>query len=189
MGKRTIDWDKFTEDLAKVLAALANPVLPAGVAEVLSRNACAGGTEADLVSAFVQQEQCGFHEDDIPMTPCCTIVREMSFKYGRADLVVFHSDGSATVIEAKDGSKGYNHVVAGIGQAGLYAAQLAMGRHNLTTVRRALLWSSTGDSIADLYIMYACEAAGIVPLMWPAMKILVACSVYGKQKVEDARAA
>ena len=96
----------------------------------------------------------------------------MSFRYGRADLVLFHVDGSATVVEAKDGSRGYTHVVAGIGQAGLYATQLAMSKGAIKKVRRALLWSSTGDAMLDALIEESCLQAGVVPVPWPSMRVL-----------------
>jgi len=105
-------------------------------------------------------------EDRIPQTRHDTIVYEMSFRYGRADIVVFHLDGSASVIEVKDGTKGYTHVVAGIGQASLYAAQLSMARSGLKKVRRCLLWTSTGNVVLDSIIETACEMSGTVAMPW-----------------------
>lgn len=106
-------------------------------------------------------------EDRIPLKQGLDkIVYEMAFKYGRADIVIFHIDGSASVIEVKDGNKGYNHVVSGIGQASLYATQLGMSKGALRKVRKCLLWTSTGDIDADASIEIACEKSGTVPLPW-----------------------
>jgi hypothetical protein len=100
----------------------------------------------------------------------------MSLRFGRADIVVFHADGSASVIEAKDGSKGYAHVVAGIGQASLYAVQIAMAKGAVTRVRRALLYSSTGDILQDACVEAACEQASVIPLLYPTLlQMAVAC--------------
>lgn len=99
-----------------------------------------------------------------------TIVYEMSFKFGRADIVIFHADGSASVIEVKDGSKGYNHVVAGIGQAGLYAAQLGMSKGALSKVRKCLLWTSVGNLEADVAVTIACEQSNTIPLAWGSLQ-------------------
>lgn len=120
--------------------------------------------EKHLVQSFVQLQAAGCYEEMLPTSPEDTIIEEMAFRYGRADLVIFHIDGSATVIEAKDGSKGYSHVVGGIGQAGLYASQLGSAKGGVTRVRRCLMWSSTGDDVLDLLIGETCLKAGVVPL-------------------------
>lgn len=132
------------------------------------------GLESDLVRAFRECFECGQHEDRIPMTSSDTVVYEMSLKYGRADIVVFHSDGSASVIEVKDGTKGYNHVVSGIGQASLYAVQIGMSKGAITKVRKCLLWTSVGSDIADEVIQRACVGAGIVPLPWQSLRSIMA---------------
>lgn len=133
-----------------------------------------GGVESDLVRLFLQQEQTGRHDKDIGTGPNDTIVTEMPFRFGRADLVEFHADGSATVIEAKDGARGYGHVASGIGQASLYAVQLAAAKGALTYVRRALMWTSTGHPASDAEICAACVAAGVIPMEWPSMRVLMA---------------
>ncbi|TWH63880.1 hypothetical protein LX59_03044 [Azomonas agilis] len=61
------------------------------------------GTEKDLVQDFLGFHRVGNYEDRIPATRECKIVLEHVFKYGRADIVMYHSDGSASVIEAKGG--------------------------------------------------------------------------------------
>jgi hypothetical protein len=131
------------------------------------------GVEADIVRLFVltaKTENPELQEDRIPMSHLDTVVCEMAFKFGRADIVVFHIDGSASVIEAKDGSRGYTHVVAGIGQAGLYAAQLGMSKGGITKIRRCLLWTSTGNVDLDAVIETTCLKANVVPLPWGSIK-------------------
>lgn len=143
-------------------------------AELLASKTCPTGNESDLVRLFCELEEQGRHDEAIGTKSSDTIVREMVFRFGRADIVVFHQDGAATVIEAKDGAKGYNHVVAGIGQVGLYAAQLAMTRGAITRVRRALMWTSTGDQFLDALIAEVCDQAGVVPVPWPSSRVLAA---------------
>lgn len=87
---------------------------------------------------------------------------------------MFHVDGSASVIEVKDGTKGYNHVVSGIGQAALYSVQLAMTKGAIKRVRKCLLWTSTGDTLLDGVIEDACEQAGAIPMPWQSMASLMA---------------
>lgn len=94
------------------------------------------------------------------------LVAEMRLRFGRADFVIFHADGSATVIEVKDGSNGYNHVVAGIGQASLYAAQLLRMRGAVNNVRKVLLWTSTGSADMDWAIECACYESNTIPDQW-----------------------
>jgi hypothetical protein len=112
---------------------------------------------------------CGHYDDRIPLTQHDSIVYEMALKFGRSDIVVFHVDGSASVIEVKNGANGYNHVVAGIGQAGLYAAQLGMKNGALTKVRKCLLWTSTGILALDALIEQVCEQAAVIPMPYASM--------------------
>jgi hypothetical protein len=132
------------------------------------------GVEKDIVRLFRESVSAGILEDRIPMSEHDSIVYEMALKYGRADIVVFHSDGSASVIEVKDGSKGYNHVVSGIGQAALYSVQLAMTKGAVKRVRKCLLWPSTGNILLDGVIEETCEQANVVPLPWQSTASLMA---------------
>jgi hypothetical protein len=124
------------------------------------------GGESDLVYyELINIKNALITDEGIPVNELDTVTTEMSFKYGRADIIIFHIDGSATVIEAKDGTKGYNHVVSGIGQVSLYASQLSNRRVNLREIRRALLWSSSGDHDEDDQIKEACSIAGVIPML------------------------
>lgn len=107
-----------------------------------------------------------------------TLHTEMAFRYGRADVVMFHLDGSATVVEVKDGAKGYTHVIQGIGQAGLYATQLAL-KGTVRKVRRALLWTTIGDPMGDAMIEMACEEAGLIPLPWASLRAILEVLAHG----------
>ena len=141
-----------------------------------------GAVERDVVDSFLTQHEGGHHEDRLPMTSECRVVTEMAFRFGRADIVVFHSDGSASVVEAKDGAKGYNHVVSGIGQVGLYATQLTL-QGTVRPVRRALLYSSTGDLWLDVLIEITCEQAGVVPLPTGTARQLKAAKIASNNAV------
>lgn len=141
---------------------------------ILARKQAPHGTEADLVRFFLEAHGGGYFDERLPQQSSAdTIVKEYALRHGRADLVFFHMDGSATVIEAKDGGKGYNHVVAGIGQCSLYAAQLLAKKGALKRVQRALLWSSAGTN-ADVDIEHACLLADVTPLPYQSMQDLMA---------------
>lgn len=132
------------------------------------------GGEQDLVQAFMDTHEGGCFDERLPSQAANDVViREYVFRYGRADIVMFHQDGTATIIEAKDGSKGYTHVVGGIGQCSLYAAQLGAKPGALNAVRRCLMWSSAGV-FADVAIEDACILAGVTPLPFPAIQTLTA---------------
>ncbi|HOW46158.1 MAG TPA: hypothetical protein P5305_04065 [Rubrivivax sp.] len=106
-------------------------------------------------------------EDRLPIDPVVdTVVYWVNLPHGQADIVAFHADGAASVIEVKDGDAGARSVLAGIGQVGYYAIQLGMARARLKEIRRALLWTSTGSAEQDARIEMACEQAGVVPLPW-----------------------
>ena len=128
-------------------------------------------------------------EDRIPLNQIDTVVYEMAMKFGRADIVVFHVDGSCSVIEVKDGTRGYSHIVSGIGQACLYATQIAMKNDAVKSVRKCLLWTSTGDLFLDSVIEDACLAAKTIPMPWPPMKGMMETAFRGsdlrREKCQD----
>lgn len=97
-----------------------------------------------------------------------TISMEFQMRQGRADMVIFHMDGAATVVEIKDGDCGLTAVAHGIGQVGMYAAQLVMTRA-VKEVRRALMWTSTGSKTQDELLAESCKIAGVIPLMIPGV--------------------
>lgn len=166
--KSILNWDRITSD-AKSILEKCRP----------------HGLEAHIVQMFRQGAEQGQFEDRIPHTAHDTTVYEMAFKFGRADIVIFHFDGSASVIEVKDGTKGYNHVVSGIGQAGLYSTQLAIAKGTLTKVRKCLLWTSTGDVALDGVIEETCEAACVVPLPWGELSTHLAYQQAARQAKES----
>lgn len=123
--------------------------------------------EAALVGLFRFMAMSSIHpvEDRLPFfnQDVDTVVYEMALPHGRADIVIFHVDGSVTVIEAKDGLGGYTHVVQGIGQLALYAAQLNL-KGKVRHVRSALLWSAIPDEAANAVVTLTCIRAGVIPL-------------------------
>ena len=133
------------------------------------------GIEKDIVQQFKESTECGHFEDRIPLTANCICIYEQSLKYGRADIVIYHTDGSVSVIEAKDGAKGYTHTVSGIGQATLYAVQIGMSKGAVKKVRKCLLWAGTGNNDLDVMIDIACEQAGVISLPAEPVKITMAC--------------
>lgn len=155
--KKLIDWEAIEREFQSLLA-----------------NCRLHGKETDIVRFFMHSYLGDCQETRIPMSRNDTVVREMAFKFGRADIVVFHIDGSASVIEVKDGTKGYNHVVSGIGQAGLYAAQLAINKQTLKSVRKCLLWTSTGNVSLDAIIEDVCENSGVIALPWAELSLHLA---------------
>lgn len=162
-GKAAPDWERIIQDIAKVRA------------EIMASRDDLHGVEQDLVRVFIEMHQVGIFEERLPMqSDADTIAQEFAFRHGRADIIMFHADGTATVIEAKDGRHGHTHVVSGIGQCGLYAAQLSARPGALRAVRRALMWTSVGTIEGDALIEEVCGAAGVIPLPYPSTITLVA---------------
>ena len=122
-------------------------------------------SEASAVSIFLARWQRGAYLDLMPWSDprADTAVTEQSFRFGRADLVLYHLDGTATIVEAKDGRRGYNEVAKAIGQASLYATQLRQ-LGSVKAVRRAVLWTSAGDE-ADQTLVNCCREAGATPIL------------------------
>ena len=100
----------------------------------------------------------------------CHVELEYPFARGRADVVIFHEDGSATIIEAKDGINGIRHVISGMGQLASYAYQLGASKGAPKAIRRALMWSSVGDNEGDAHIEEVCRINGVIPIMMASMK-------------------
>lgn len=151
------------QDSADHVGASQDSIIAAAKAAI-ARGDAPLGNESDIVRVFLETHACGFGDERLPLHEADTILCEQVLRYGRADIVVYHVDGSISVIEAKDGSKGYSAVVAGIGQATLYATQLCQTKGVARCIRRCLLWSSTGDLMLDVLIEDACQAAGVVSL-------------------------
>jgi hypothetical protein len=95
---------------------------------------------------------------------------EYRLPHGRADFCIFHADGSATLIEAKDGAGGMKHVLSGLGQVLMYALDMSMQSGRPQKIRKALLWSSTGDLVEDVMIEMCCERAGVIPMQFGPLK-------------------
>ncbi|TWD77473.1 hypothetical protein FB547_1097 [Variovorax beijingensis] len=143
--------------------------------ELLKRAGEVGG-EAALVLLFRSEASTGkMFEDRIPpLNPAIdTLECDFHLLYGRADLVISHADHSITVIIARDGARGHEHVAAGIGVASLCAAQLALMRPT-AEIRKALLWASAGQPLLDGVVEAACEAANVIPLSWSTMAVHLA---------------
>lgn len=98
-----------------------------------------------------------------------TIVFEYPLRGRRADAVVFHVDGSATVVEIKDGSAGVMNVLSGIGQCGLYACTLGQTGCSGMKIKRALLWTriSSPEEGVDADVAEICRQAGVTPIFMP----------------------
>lgn len=179
-----------TTSAAKPTSKAAQPFTPdwpsihaARDAMLLSRSA-PHGTEKDLIKQFRELFETGNYDDLIPLTAADTIVYEQAFKFGRADIVVYHCDGSVSVVEAKNGAVGYTHVVSGIGQATMYAVQIA-SKGVARRVRRCLLWTGTDNLELDGLIDIACEMAGVVSLPMPTMQMLMATREAVRLAVEE----
>jgi len=84
---------------------------------------------------------------------------EFPLPRGRADIVVFHHDGTATVIEAK-GSRDFRGVLSGIGQVVMYAVQIGFSKATMG-IRKILVAPYIGEDPEVLLIHNACQSAGV----------------------------
>lgn len=171
---KAVDWERIELDYRAGIKTLRQ-IAEERDAIFARGEKVAHGTECDLVRQFLELHRAGHFDERLPSESAAdTVVTEYSFRYGRADIILFHADGTATIIEAKDGKKGYTNAVAGIGQCSLYAAQLAAKSGVVRAVRRALMWTSVGNVDGDAKIEEACEIAGVIPLPYPSIRMLMA---------------
>ncbi len=89
-------------------------------------------------------------------------IAEYPVPRGRVDYLLVHADGSLTVCELKDGSKGKQHVLSGLGQCIAYAVQIGMARAGIPLIRKALVFSSWGRPEEEIIVIDACRAAGVI---------------------------
>lgn len=150
------DWERIEFERARILSDGRQP----------------RGSEKRLVQLFCELIDSGRYDERLPMSPQDTLVLEQAFRFGRADVVIYHVDGSVSVVEAKNGDVGYSHVLAGIGQLTMYAVQIANRKTGISKVNRCLLWSGASSIEADAMIEAACEQAGIIPLPMPKMSVI-----------------
>lgn len=122
------------------------------------------GEAAVVEMAAFRLQRGELEADGVPLSEHDKVVFEMQLQRNRADIVIFHMDGSITIIEAKDGAQGYRSVVGGIGQVGYYATMLGMQNTGMKA-RRALLWSTVGTAEEDDRIKQACEMSGVIPIL------------------------
>jgi hypothetical protein len=143
------------------------------------------GTEKDLVRSFLGRLKEHSYYGLVLYSPYDKVIPEMRMRYGRADITIFHVDGTASVIEAKDGSYGYGHVVSGLGQVVSYGAQLALINASVKRVRRYLLWSSTGNESLDSFIVDMCIDAKVIPLLDLPIHEIAATYAASQQIVDE----
>jgi hypothetical protein len=141
------------------------PINPSPEVEYDEDDIRATCNEAFTVEVFVRAWKRGECREQLPWSDpdTDTMVREQAFKFGRADIVLYHADGTATVIEAKDGINGYQHVASAIGQASLYATQVA-AKGAVTRCRRAVLWSALPKQEQNELMVKVCTEAGVTPI-------------------------
>lgn len=145
------------------------------------------GGKAALMRLFLDSFSTECRDPLIPYDPSTDKIEVgMSLPVGRADVVIFHGDRSATVIKVKDGTMGYKQVAQGIGEVSLHAAGLALT--GVKSIRRALLWSATGDDVQELMIIDACKLAGVLALPSPSMRerLEIARGILAAQSAADA---
>lgn len=115
--------------------------------------------------------------EDVPfLREVDTVVFDFAVGSVRSDLVIFHFDGSVSLIDVRDGTEGYMHVLAGIGHVGACAAGLGLGSVRFMKVRRALLWSGTESLLTDLLVTLACEQADVLPIPFATLEEMTACT-------------
>ena len=105
--------------------------------------------------------------DVYELPPVLHFEQEYSLTRGRCDFVVFHSDGSVTVVEAK-GSRELRNAAGGIGQLLSYTIQIGMARPG--AVVRGLLVAPVAPGTEEARLLdEACRRAGMAfepcPLM------------------------
>ena len=182
--------DSSTQPTAAPTSKAASPFTPDWPSirkvrdDLLEARSVPHGTEKDLVRQIRELFEAGHYDDLIPLTGADTIVYEQAFKFGRADIVVYHCDGTVSVIEAKNGAVGYSHVMSGIGQATMYAVQIAT-KCAAKRVRRCLLWTGTDNLELDALIDIACEQAGVISMAMPSMQMLMATREAIRLAVEE----
>lgn len=160
--KAAPDWERIEADWNELAAKCEAAGLPPVVYAHITRDGEA------FVSGLVRGLLASSRPDKLlfeGMVP--QVIRwepEFPVPRGRVDYVVFHIDGSVTVCEVKDGRRGLQNVLSGIGQVLSYAAQVGMARAGFREIRKALIFSSLSLLTEDALVMESCEMAGVIPI-------------------------
>ncbi len=85
---------------------------------------------------------------------------EFPLPRGRIDLILFHADGTISIVEAKDALND-RQIVAGIGQLCMYAVQVGHSKPN-NGIRKILTVPIAGKNKSSLLIDNACRNAGVI---------------------------
>ncbi len=82
---------------------------------------------------------------------------------GAADLIIYHSDGTVSVVELKDGAQGLPACQRAIGQVTCVAVHL----HPSIRVRRVVAWTPMSRAADNAALHDACLACGVTPIVLP----------------------
>jgi len=87
--------------------------------------------------------------------------KEFPVPRGRADFVLFHLDGSITVVEVKRGDRPLMELMAGIGQVTSYATQVGYSNIVGASIKRVLAVTALPNLLDELLLADACKLAGV----------------------------
>ena len=88
---------------------------------------------------------------------------------GVIDIIVVHADGTATAVVVCNGDRGGAALATALLSCKPLAAALKAAMPTVSSVRPAMLWTSTGDLFIDTLFDGSCRRMGIVPVMWGTM--------------------
>ena len=152
--------------LAPTVHALRAPLQPLEAIRILAK-AIRQNNEDSLKVFFHLLAQIDGIDSAVGLNPKSdALAYGMPTPLGAIDVVCLHADNTATLVVIRNGSMGHRHVLEGLGLAALHAVQARICKVGITSVRKALIFTSTGNLHTDTLLTQACIDAGVTPVVW-----------------------
>lgn len=156
--KPKTDWEAIERDYRAGMLAETEGMLIKSVSSAL--HDAFGGAEVGVTRELLFQIDQGSLAASYGWPPIISAVTEFPIPRGRIDLMLFHADGSGTVVECK-ASRNPRDLLPAVGQVMSYAVQVGYGR-SLTGIRKAIASRATAFDLRHIREVY--RQCGIEPM-------------------------
>lgn len=119
-----------------------------------------GGPETGVVNEIIFHYEMGVLEESYGWPPIIRFEQEFTVPRGRVDIMLFHADGSGTVIECK-ATRDPRELLPAVGQVLSYAVQVGYGR-SLRSIRKVIASRASAADLVPIRDVY--RQCGIEPM-------------------------
>lgn len=157
-AKPRTDWEAIEREYRAGGSPQADAIIVKNISDVLHE--AFGGPESGVTRELLFQIEQGVLAEAYGWPPIISAVAEFPVPRGRIDLMLFHADGTGTVVECK-ASRNPRDLLPAVGQVMSYAVQVGYGR-SLKGIRKAIASRATAADLAPIREVY--RQCGIEPM-------------------------